>query len=75
MELQVSEIQELEPVKFNYEELKTALTQKVSTYKNLVYTEENIVTAKADRALLNKLSKAINDEKKRVKNLLFEHQY
>ena len=72
MELQVSEIQELEPVKFNYEELKAILTEKVNTYKTLVYTEENITTAKADRALLNKLSKAINDEKKRVKNQLLE---
>ena len=70
MELQVSEIQALEPIKFNYEELKSSLIEKVDTYKNLVYTEENIKDAKADRALLNKLSKAINDEKIRVKNTL-----
>ena len=67
MELQVSEIQALEPIKFNYEELKASLIEKVDTYKNLVYTEENIKDAKADRALL---SKAINDEKIRVKNTL-----
>lgn len=72
MELQVSEIQALEPIKFNYEDLKANLTEKVSTYKNLVYNEENIKDAKADRALLNKLSSAINDEKKRIKNLLLE---
>ena len=70
MELQVSEIQALEPVRFNYEELKASLTEKVETYKNLVYTEDNIKDAKADRALLNKLGKAINDEKIRVKNAL-----
>ncbi len=68
MELQVSEIQALEPIKFNYEELKTALTQKLDTYKNMVYTEETIKEAKTDRASLNKLSKAINDEKIRIKN-------
>lgn len=72
MQLIVSEVKEQEKITFNYEELKTTLTEKVSTYKNLVYTEENITTAKADRALLNKLSRAINDEKKRVKNLLLE---
>lgn len=72
MELQVSEIQALEPIKFNYEDLKANLTEKVSTYKNLVYNEENIKNAKADRTLLNKLSSAINDEKKRIKNLLLE---
>lgn len=63
MELQVSEIQALEPVKFNYEELKAAITEKANTYKNLVYTEENIATAKSDRVMLNKVSKAINEEK------------
>lgn len=72
MELQVNEIKALEPVKFNYDELKISLTEKVNTYKNMVYTEENIKIAKADRALLNKVSTAINDEKKRIKNLLLE---
>ncbi len=72
MELQVSEIQALEPVKFNYEELKAAITEKANTYKNLVYTEENIATAKSDRVMLNKVSKAINEEKKRIKNALLE---
>jgi len=70
MELQVNEIQALEPIKFNYEELKAMLTQKVETYKNMVYTEETIKDAKTDRASLNKLSKAINDEKIRIKNLV-----
>lgn len=72
MELVVSEIKALEPVKFNFEDLKKELTEKVSNYKNLVYTEETIQLAKTDRANFNKLSKAINDEKKRVKNLLLE---
>lgn len=72
MELQVSEIQALEPIKFNYEDLKASLTASLEKYKNLVYTEENIKEAKADRALLNKVSTAINDEKKRIKNKLLE---
>ena len=72
MELQVSEIQALEPIKFNYEDLKESLTANLEKYKNLVYTEETIKEAKADRALLNKVSTAINDEKKRIKNKLLE---
>ena len=32
MELQVSDIQAIEPVKFNYEELKTQLATKVENY-------------------------------------------
>lgn len=70
MELKTEDIKALEPVKFNYEELKKELTEKVENYKNLVYTEENINMAKNDRANLNKLKKAINDEKIRVKNTL-----
>ena len=72
MELQVSEIQTLEPIKFNYDELKKELSEQLEKYKNVVYTEENIKEAKTDRALLNKVSAAINDEKKRIKNLLLE---
>ena len=70
MELKTEDIKALEPVKFNYEELKKELTEKVENYKKLVYTEENINMAKKDRANLNKLKKAINDEKIRVKNTL-----
>lgn len=73
MELQVSEIKTLTPVVItNYEELEKQLVEKVDTYKNLVYSEENIKQAKTDRASLNKLSKAIADERKRIKNLLLE---
>ncbi len=67
MELKVEEIKALEPIKFNYEELKKWLEEKVKNYKNLVYTDENIGTAKSDRADLNKLKKALNDEKIRIK--------
>jgi len=67
MDLKVSEIQELAPVQFNYEEIKNWVTEKAQEYKSLVYTEENMATAKTDRATLNKVAKAINDEKIRVK--------
>lgn len=72
MELKVNEIQAIEPIKFNYEDLKANLTESLKKYKDLVYTEENIKEAKADRALLNKVSTAINDEKKRIKNILLQ---
>lgn len=72
MELQVSEIKALQPITFNYEELKAQLVEKINTYKNMVYSEENIALAKKDRATLNKLSKAFADERKRIKNQLLE---
>lgn len=68
MELKVNEITALEPVKFNYEQLKQEISTKVEKYKSIVYTEDNIKEAKTDRANLNKLAKALNDEKIRVKN-------
>lgn len=48
---------------FNYDELKTELETKCSEYATLVYTDDQIKEAKADRATLNKLKKALNDER------------
>ncbi len=72
MELVVNDFEKLQQITFNYEELKEELTERVNKYKDVVYTEETIKDAKSDRALLNKVSKAINDEKKRVKEKLLE---
>lgn len=66
MELRVNEYQLPEAITFNYEELKQELTEKVSMYTNLVYTDEQIKEAKADKASLNKLKKALNDERIRL---------
>lgn len=63
MELKVKEVSIPKNITFNYEELKQELTDKVSMYESLVYTDENIKEAKADRANLNKLKKALNDER------------
>lgn len=63
MEMKVNEYQLPEKIDFNYEELKQELIEKVSMYETLVYTEENIKDAKADRENLNKLKKALNDER------------
>lgn len=50
-------------ITFNYEELKAEIEQKAKTYETLVYTEETMAEAKADKANLNKLKKALNDER------------
>ena len=67
MELKVEEIKSLAPIQFNYEDIKKWVTEKAQEYKSLVYTEETITAAKSDRATLNKVAKAINDEKIRIK--------
>jgi len=51
------------PVIWNYDELKENLEIALADYKNRIYTEDMLDEAKADRAKLNKLKKAINDER------------
>lgn len=63
MELRVNEVVIPEKITFNYEELRQELTAKVSMYETLVYTDDQIKQAKADKANLNKLKKALNDER------------
>lgn len=63
MEIRMNEMQLPERISFNYEELKQELTEKVSMYETMIYTDEQIKEAKADKANLNKLKKALNDER------------
>ena len=63
MELKVNEVTIPEKISFNYEELKAELTEKVAFYETLVYTDDQVKDAKADRATLNKLKKTLNDER------------
>ena len=51
------------PVIWNYDELKVNLTTALADYQNRVYTEDTIAEAKEDSAKLNKLKKAISDER------------
>ena len=57
----------LKAIEWNYEELKSELSQKLEDYKGLVYTEEQIKEAKADRAKLNALATAIDSKRKELK--------
>lgn len=66
MQLTVKEVQLPQAIEFNYEELKGELEASIKHYATLVYTDDQIKTAKADRASLNKLKKALNDERIRL---------
>lgn len=57
----------LPPVVWNYEEVKSAVAGRLKDYQGRVYTPENIAAAKADRAVLNKLSDAIAARRREVK--------
>lgn len=67
MEFKVNDYQLPEVISCNYEELKAELTEKIKHYETLVYTDEQIKDAKTDRANLNKLATAIDNERKRIK--------
>ena len=67
-ELKINEMQELEPIKFNYEEIKQELALQLQKYKNIVFEESDIQEAKKTRAYLNRLKKQVNDKKIEVKN-------
>ena len=72
MELKLKEITFPEVIEFNYEELKQEITERVATYKNLVYTDDQIQDAKKDVATLRKFTKALSDERIRVKKDLLK---
>lgn len=62
----------IKAIDWNFEELKQEITVKANDYKSLVYTDDNIKEAKADRANLNKFVKALEDKRKEVKKMVLE---
>lgn len=67
MELKMHDVQFPEVIEFNFTELKQEITEKAALYKNMVYTDETIKEAKADKATLNKFITALEDKRKEVK--------
>lgn len=75
MELRIMNPQEnwlTEQILWNNEELKAAIAEKVKDYKTIAYTEDSLADMKKDRAGLNKLKNAFEDERKRVKKICME---
>ena len=50
-------------IDFNFEQLKAEIEEKAKSYSLCVYTEDTVKLAKEDRATLNRLKKALNDER------------
>lgn len=63
MELKITNLVNPEPIEFNYIALKKWVQEGAEKYKVAVYTDDNIVQAKADRSDLNRLKKALNDRR------------
>lgn len=68
MEIVISEPNTfIEKIKFNFEEIKLKLEERISKYASLVYTDAQILLAKKDRAELNKLKSEIETKRKEIK--------
>ena len=52
---------------FNFEELKSELSERLEYYRGIVVTEDTIKESKEDRASLNKLRMAIDTRRKDIK--------
>lgn len=63
MELKMIPYKLPDKIGFNFEELKAELMEKAKVYEAVIYSDDQIAAAKADRASLNKLKKALNDER------------
>lgn len=63
MELRIEPHTPAMPLVWNFEELKTEISARIQQYKTLQYTADQIQAAKQDRANLNSLKKALNDER------------
>jgi hypothetical protein len=70
MELQIyspSEDGFIKEISWNHEEIKKEVAEKVSFYADLVYTDDQIKTAKEDRAKLRKFVDALESKRKEIK--------
>lgn len=58
---------QIEKIKWNNEEIKKEVAQKLEYYKNAVYDETEIKEAKKDRASLKKFIEALENKRKEIK--------
>ncbi len=56
----------------NFEEIKTYLASRLEAYQNLVYSEDSLKQAKADKNELNRLKKALDERRKEIKRVYME---
>ena len=66
-ELQIVSLEKTEISSWDFESIKEELAQALSVYKNMVYTDESIRSAKDDKAVLAKVKKLVEDQRKAYK--------
>lgn len=71
-EISVNVVQVPGEITWNFEEIKSRLSQELEVYKKMVYTDDTIKAAKNDVAELRKLKTTLDDRRKEVKNKCLE---
>lgn len=72
MELKMAPYTVPKALSFNFDELRTELIERAEVYETIVYTDDQVKAAKEDRAKLNRLKKALNDERIRLEREYME---
>jgi len=62
-----TDLSNLPSIEFNFDEQKEELAERLTFYESLAVTPDTVRTAKEDRAKLNKLKAAIEEQRKSVK--------
>lgn len=57
---------------FNFEEVKTWLSENLAAYRNMIVTEDGIAAAKSDKTKIRKISSAISEQRIAVKKRYLE---
>lgn len=66
-ELSIVGLENIEITSWDFEKIKAELSQALSAYKNMVYTDESIKSAKDDKSVLAKAKKMVEDQRKAYK--------
>lgn len=67
-----SEVGFVKAIIWNHEEIEKAVAEKMSYYKGLVYSDDQIIEAKKDRAALNKFVTALKAKDREIKKLCLQ---
>lgn len=71
-DFEITQLENTDITKWNIDEIKQQLEKTLSVYKNMVYTDGSIKSAKKDKADLNKAKKIIEDARKAYKRQCLE---
>ena len=71
-DFELTQLENTDITNWNIDEIKKQLEKTLSVYKNMVYTDSSIKSAKKDKADLNKAKKIIEDARKAYKRQCLE---